>query len=154
METAEYEDDYLLTVHKVYDEDGNDVSGQFNSLMLSEVEGAILLVANSNASGSGAIIPSSVYMFEPKTSFVPLKSGPYTADELGVMAQQYYMKNHGFFPPKADVEQNKDGSFTIHLYEVVNLDGVKHTATSAWYTVDQYGVGADDIYETPVNLTK
>ncbi|MBR4473638.1 MAG: hypothetical protein IKS55_08355 [Oscillospiraceae bacterium] len=154
METAEYEDDYLLTVHKVYDEDGNDVSGQFNSLMLSEVEGAILLVANSNASGSGAIIPSSVYMFEPKTSFVPLKSGPYTAEELGVMAQQYYMKNHGFFPPKADVEQNKDGSFTIHLYEVVDLDGVKHTATSAWYTVDQYGVGADDIYETPVNLTK
>ena len=64
------------------------------------------------------------------------------------------MKNHGFFPPKVDVEKTKDGNFTIHLYEVVDLDGVKHTATSAWYTVDRYGVGADDIYETPVNLTK
>ena len=153
MESAEY-DDGLLTVHRVYDEYGNDVSWMFNSIMLSDVEGAILMIVDSNARGNDAVISSNVYLFEPKTSFVPLKSGPFTADELGVMAQQYYMKNHGFFPPKADVEQNADGSFTIHLYEVVDLDGVKHTATSAWYTVDRYGVGADDIYETPVNLTR
>ena len=153
MESAEY-DDGLLTVYRVSDEYGNDVSWKFNSIMLSDVEGAILLIVDSNARGNDAVISSNVYLFEPKTSFVPLKSGPFTADELGVMAQQYYMKNHGFFPPKADVEQNADGSFTIHLYEVVDLDGVKHTATSAWYTVDRYGVGADDIYETPVNLTR
>ncbi|MBO7669950.1 MAG: hypothetical protein J6S60_05110 [Oscillospiraceae bacterium] len=138
----------------MYDEAGSDVSGSFRSLMLSDVEGAILMVAESDARSGNVIIPSNVYLFEPKTFFVPLKSGPFTADELGVMAQQYYMKNHGFFPPKADVEQNKDGSFTIHLYEVVDLDGVKHTATSAWYTVNAYGVGADDIYETPVILTR
>ena len=154
LNTAEQEDDYLLSIHTVYDEAGCDVSDSFRSLMLSDVEGAILMVAESDARSGNVIIPSNVYLFEPKTFFVPLKSGPYTADELGVMAQQYYMKNHGFFPPKADVEQNKDGSFTIHLYEVVDLDGVKHTATSAWYTVNAYGVGADDIYETPVILTR
>lgn len=154
MKTAEYEDDYLLNIHRVYDEAGLDVSDSFRSLMLSDVEGAILMVAESNPRSGRVIMPSNVYLFEPATTFVPLKSGPFTADELGVMAQQYYMKNHGFFPPKADVEQNKDGSFTVHLYEVVDLDGVKHTATSAWYTVDAYGVGADDIYETPVILTR
>jgi hypothetical protein len=154
METAEYEDEYLLTINRVFDEDGWDVSDQFNSLMLSDVEGAILMVVDSNAMSGGVFIPTNVYLFEPKTSFVPEKSGPFTAEELAVMGQWYYMKNNGFFPPKADVKQNADGSFTIHLYEVVDLDGVKHTATSAWYTVDQYGVGADDIYETPVNLTR
>ena len=153
MQSAEYEEN-LLTIHKVFDENGNDVSWKFNSLMLSDVEGAVLMIVDSNARGDDAVISSNVYLFEPKTSFIPLKSGPYTADELGVMAQQYYMKNHGFFPPKADVEKTNDGRFTIHLYEVIEQDGVKHTATSAWYTVDQYGVGADDIYETPVNLTK
>ena len=154
MATAEFVDDYVMNVYKVYDEAGNDVSSKFNSLRLSEVEGALLMVADSNVKGSNAIIPTNVYLFEPKTSFVPLKSGPFTAEELGVMAQQYYMKNNGFFPPEAEVEANRDGSFTIHLYEVVDQDGVKHTATSAWYTVDQYGVGANDIFETPVDLTR
>jgi hypothetical protein len=154
VESAEYEDDHLLTINEVYDEDGNDISYLFNTLMLSDVEGAVLLVVDSNAMSGSAFIPSNVYLFEPKTTFTSLKSGPFTAEELGVLSQWHYMKENGFFPPKADVEQNKDGSFTVHLYEVVNMDGVKHTATSAWYTVNEYGVGVDDIYETPVDLTR
>ena len=130
------------------------MSENFGSVMLSEVQGAILMVVDSRAKAENAIVPTNVYLLEPKTSFVPLKSGPYTADELCVMAQQYYMKNNGFFPPKADVTKNADGSFTIHLYEVVDLDGITHTATSAWYTVDSFGSGTDDIYETPVDLTE
>ena len=154
LATAEWDGDYLVTIKKVCDSEGNDVSENFGSVMLSEVQGAILMVVDSRAKAENAIVPTNVYLLEPKTSFVPLKSGPYTADELGVMAQQYYMKNNGFFPPKADVTKNADGSFTIHLYEVVDLDGITHTATSAWYTVDSFGSGTDDIYETPVDLTE
>ena len=47
---------------------------------------------------------------------------------------------------------NEDGSFTVHLYEVVDLDGDTHTATSAWYTVDEYGVGQDDITGKAIDL--
>ena len=154
LESAEYEGEYSLTVSTVFDEDGKDVSDEFNSVSLSEVEGAVIMVVNSKAGAEGVFIPSNVYLFEPKTSFVPLKNGPYTAKELGSMAQQYYLKNNGFFPPEADVERKADGSFTVHLYEIVDLDGVSHTATSAWYTVDEYGVGQDDILGTPVILNK
>ena len=35
---------------------------------------------------------------------------------------------------------------------VNNGDGTYHTATSAWYTVDASGVGADDIFGDPVDL--
>ena len=35
---------------------------------------------------------------------------------------------------------------------IVNSGGSTHTATSAWYTVDEYGVGVDDIYGDTVIL--
>ena len=56
------------------------------------------------------------------------------------------------FPNGVEVIDNGNGTFTIHLYEIVDLDGLKHTATSAWYTVDAYGVGRNDITEEPVSL--
>ncbi len=152
---AEYESEYVLKLRTVIEEaTGTDVSDHFRSLKLSSVEGAVLLTSDSRARGSDAVVPSGTYLFEPRTSFAPLSEGPFTAEELGVMAQQYYMKSSGFFPPEAEVEANSDGSFTIHLYEVVELDGISHTATSAWYTVDAYGAGSDVIYETPVDLRK
>ena len=33
-------------------------------------------------------------------------------------------------------------------------DGMGHTATSAWYTVDTSGIGTDDIMGGTVNLNK
>ena len=50
---------------------------------------------------------------------------------------------------------NGDGTYTIQLYENVDLgEGESHTATSAWYTVDTYGVGIDEITGRTVDLTR
>ena len=69
------------------------------------------------------------------------------------MAQMYCKRISGFYPPEADVEDNGDGTYTVHLYEIVpNGDGTYHTATSAWYTVNASGVGVDDLFGSAVNL--
>ena len=69
------------------------------------------------------------------------------------MAQMYYYRHNNYYPPEADVEDNEDGSFSVHLYEIVNNgDGTYHTATSAWYTVDASGIGTDDIFGNHVDL--
>ena len=82
----------------------------------------------------------------------PAEEGPYQPEELGMWAQFYYFRNTGFFPPEAEVIKNADGTFTVHLYEVLTTDGVEHTATSAWYTVDMYGEGKNDITEEKISL--
>ena len=65
----------------------------------------------------------------------------------------YYSRHHSFYPPEADVEANGDGTFSVHLYELVNNgNGAAHTATSAWYTVDASGTGKDDITGNAVDL--
>ena len=54
-----------------------------------------------------------------------------------------------------EITDNGDGTYTIHLYEIVGLgEGDSHTATSAWYTVDAFGIGTDDIFGDPIDLTK
>ena len=59
------------------------------------------------------------------------------------------------FPNGVEVIDNGNGTFTIHLYEIVNNgDGTYHTATSAWYTVDDHGIGTNDISGEAVDLTK
>lgn len=65
----------------------------------------------------------------------------------------YYKRLSGYYPPEAEVEDHGDGTYTVHLYEIVNDgDNAWHTATSAWYTVDAAGVGIDDIFGTAVDL--
>ncbi len=77
----------------------------------------------------------------------------YDMDELAALAQQYYFDEFGFFPPEADVYENDDGSYTIHLYEIVDTGYAPvHTATSAWYLVDDYGVGIDVLTGAPIAL--
>ena len=106
------------------------------------------------AGGADDNILTGTYLMEPRTYLKAVKSGSYKPEELGELAQLYYFSHNGYYPPKADVEKNKDGTFTIHLYEVVDLDGDKHTATSAWYTVDKTGAGKDDITGEKVDLTE
>lgn len=49
--------------------------------------------------------------------------------------------------------KNDDGTTTLHLYEIVKDDDESsHTATSAWYTVDEYGKGEDDIMGNTVEF--
>ena len=65
---------------------------------------------------------------------------PYQSVELAAMARAYYLKND-------------DGTTTLHLYEIVKDDDESsHTATSAWYTVDEYGKGEDDILGNTVEF--
>ena len=155
--TAERPDAYSIAIRNVYHSTGADVSYWFRSLTLSEVQGAILMNVKRDestlAGGAGDNILTGVYLFEPTTYLCPAHKGPFTAAELGRWAQIYCLRNEGYFPPEADVERNADGSFTIHLYEIVSVDGFEsHTATAAWYTVDAYGCGTDDIFGTEVRL--
>ena len=155
-ETAEWEGDYMLRFHQVFNAAGYEVSDWFESITLTEVQGALLLNVKRDestlAGGADDNILSDVYLFDPQTYLLPAEDGPFTAEELGEWAQIYYFRSSGFFPPEAEVIENSDGSFTIHLFEIVSLDGDTHTATSAWYTVDAFGVGTDDITGAEVRL--
>ena len=156
--SAEQDGDYVLKFNKVTDSVGHDVSKWFKSLTLTQVQTSYILNVKRNektlAGGAEDNILTGSYVFDANTHFRPLSEGPFNVKQLGVLAQQYYFKNHLFFPPKVETTKNKDGTFTLHLYEVVELDGVKHTATSAWYTVDRYGDGTDDISGERIHLTE
>ena len=145
MDDAEWDGDYVVRINTVYNSTGVDVSHWFKKLVLSEVQGAILMNVERDestmAGGTEDNILTGVYMFEPRTYFLPLEEGPFTAEELGVLAQQFYFAITGYYLPEADAADNGDGTYTIHLYE----DMGDHTATSAWYTVDEMGNGTDDI---------
>ena len=146
---TEPDDNPVHAIERVTRISGEDVSHWFRSLTLSSVQGAYLLNVQRDestlAGGADDNLLSGVYCFEPQIGIRPVSEGPYTTEELGRWAQIFYFQSSGFFPPIADVEENADGSITIHLYEIVSLDGDTHTATSAWYTVDAYGCGRDDI---------
>lgn len=84
---------------------------------------------------------------------VPVQAS-YESGELIAMARAYYEAQSGFFAPEAECTKNEDGTYTIHLYEIVkNEEGDSwHTATSCWYTVDASGRGRDDITEAEIVL--
>ena len=140
--TAEHNGDYVTRFTTVF-KSGSDVSTWFKSIVLSRVQTSYILSVERDektlAGGGSDNVLSGSYTFDPFVRFAPLGPGPFTEEDLGVLAQRYYFVNNGFFPPEADVEANDDGSFTVHLYEVVTLDDTSHTATSAWYTVDANG---------------
>lgn len=78
----------------------------------------------------------------------------FNTDELARAAAEYYERQTGFRPPEAEVLANPDGTWTVHLFETVDEGGGTHTATSAWYTVDEFGIGTDDLFGTPVDFSK
>ena len=157
-----------LEIHQVYDTHDFDHSNWFRQLTLRfYLDGVVMTVDRDEktlAGGSEDNILTGTYILKPvgvtadslakKSHFRPVGDGPYQADELGLWAQFYYFRLTGFFPPEAEVMRNPDGSFTVHLFEIVNLDGLTHTATSAWYTVDAYGEGRNDITEESVSLMR
>ena len=155
-DTAEYPDEYTMKVRKVFTSDGVNVSRWFKALTLTEIQGALLMNVTRDdrtlAGGADDNILTGVYMLEPRTYLIPGEGGPYSADELAAWAQIYYFRHNGFYPPAAEAEKNADGTVTVHLFEVMELDGVSHTATSAWYTVDVNGVGINAVTEESVNL--
>lgn len=84
----------------------------------------------------------------------PAATPTYTPDQLCSMALDYYQRHSGYRPSIADYEVHEDGKYLVHLYDMVERGGIGHTATSAWYLVDATGVGTDEIFGNPVDLSQ
>lgn len=135
-------DGNTVNIARIVSQTGEEVP--FQSMAVTYVQGAMMISAEAGEALSG------VFLYSPR---VFLQRDDCSASEIGRMAQMYYYRHHNFYPPVADVEPNGDGTFSVHLYEIVNNgDGTYHTATSAWYTVDASGIGADDLFGDPVDL--
>ncbi len=72
----------------------------------------------------------------------------YSPEELCEMALDYYENLTDYRPTQTAWEQQEDGTYIIQLYDLV----VDHTSTSAWYKVDEHGVGEDWMTGEPINL--
>lgn len=140
-----------LTIRTVEDANGNDITAWFESLdFLFSSEDIVVMQVKRNeqtlAGGADDNILTGEYILKPREAKTP--------EQLCAMAQEYYQRNYDFYPPEADFTDNGDGTYTIHLYEIMDLgEGVFHTATSAWYTVDAYGAGINEITGETVDLT-
>ena len=98
------------------------------------------------------------YLFAAALSLLFAITSPVLAgiqDDLCTAAQDYYEAHSesGYRPPEASCSDNGNGTYTIHLYEIVN-DGNEyaHMSTSAWYEVDKTGAGKDIILGNAVQL--
>ena len=144
------EDEEGIHIHKVLDSHDFDHSNKFTRLCLKRDGDALIMEVERDektlAGGAGDNILTGEYRMEP------IGDGPFTPKELGKLSQLYYLRKTGFYPPLAELEKNDDGSFSVHLFEVVTLDGLAHTATSAWYSVDTNGEGVNDITGEAVSL--
>ena len=84
-----------------------------------------------------------------------LYSKVYTADELCKLAQNHYYKTNDFYPPNVSYTANKDGTYTICMFEMIEDDGgTPHSATCGWYTVNVCGVGTDDLMMQNIDLNE
>ena len=158
VDTAEMYGDYALLFKNVYSDRAADVSDRFEFLSLCEVQGAVLLNVKRDektlAGGAGDNILTGVYLLEPRTYLCPLENGPYSEEELAEWARIRYFEENGFYAPEAEAQKNADGTITTHLFEITETDGTEHTATSAWYTVDKYGDGVNDITGEKISLCR
>ena len=155
-----------LEVSRLWDEYGFDHSDWFQRLSFQFYTDGVVMTAvrdeRTLAGGAEDNILTGNYAMYPvgvsintatgRPAVRPEESGPYSEEELGRWAQIFYFVNYGFFPPETEVTKNSDGSFTIHLFEIVDLDGLTHTATSAWYVVNAYGSGRNDITGERIEL--
>ena len=164
-----------IVFHKITDDFGFDRSGWFKRLSIRQ-EGEWLVMEvdrdeKTLAGGSEDNVLTGEYWMEPMGVVCvdpadkvykegelphlvlrPLEEGPYTADELGQLARIYYFMKTGFYSTHVETIKNQDRTVTVHLFEIEDTDGLRHTATSAWYTVDVWGDGTDDITGQAISL--
>lgn len=147
-----------LVIRKITDENGQDLSDSFSMLKLVFEPGQVRLLVERReermAGGDSDNIQTGEYLLLPgqeneqMAQTIPMESG-----ELLAMARAGYERESGFLAPEAECLDNGDGTYTIHLYEMVpQEDGGWHTATSCWYTVNAFGEGTDDIMEEQIQL--
>ena len=88
-----------------------------------------------------------------KSIDLTLYSKVYTPAELCKLAQDYFFRVNDFYPPNAEAAANKDGTYTISLFESIeDADGTEHSATCGWYTVNVCGVGTDDLMMQDIDI--
>ena len=157
-----------LVICRVYDQNGSDCSDCFIGLTLRfYLDGAVMTVERDEKTLSGGAednILTGIYAMKPvgvgtdstgkRNRLRPAEDGPFQADELGEWARIDYFMNNGSFPPIAEVTENQDGTFTVHLFETAESDGETHTVSFARYTVDAYGEGKDDMTKENVSLMR
>ena len=84
-----------------------------------------------------------------------LYSKVYTPEELCKLAQNHYYKTNDFYPPNVSYTVNKDGTYTICMFEMIEDDGgTPHSATCGWYTVNVCGIGTDDMMMQAIDLNE
>ena len=167
-----------LIIKSVANGQGTDITDSFRKFrfLFSSNDSVVMEVERDTtklAGGSGSNLLDGSYTLSPCPALEAVRellspagsssgkkasstaSESYSPEELCELAQNYYKRHNDFFPPEADYVKNDNGTYTIHLYEIVDDgDGMGHTATSAWYTVDTSGIGTDDIMGGTVNLNK
>ena len=143
-----------LIIKSVANGQGTDITDSFRKFrfLFSSNDSVVMEVERDTTKLAGGLSPAGSSSGKKASSTA---SESYSPEELCELAQNYYKRHNDFFPPEADYVKNDNGTYTIHLYEIVDDgDGMGHTATSAWYTVDTSGIGTDDIMGGTVNLNK
>ncbi len=149
-----------LIVEDLFDREENSVwQDGYSALSFRFGEGMVLMhvvQAAKPPAGAEDLIPTGDYLFTRSGSSASgtAKDVPvFDSDELVLAARDYYERHNGFRPPEGEASYQGDGLWLIHLYEIVTLEGTGHTATSAWYTVNEHGVGVD-FFDEPVDFSR
>lgn len=100
------------------DKNGNDITDRFVSLdFLFSSEDVVLMQVRRDeqtlAGGEEDNLLTGEYILKPREEQTP--------EQLCVLAQEYYKRNYDFYPPEAAFTDNGDGTYTIRLYENVDL---------------------------------
>ena len=154
-DTAEYSD-HMVRFTAISTADGEDISECYRSLQLYEMRNGIRMSVRQNSGkedGEVPLIPSGSYTFEPYTYLIPEGEGPFGKEDLGRMAQQYYFLRSGVWPQHAEVEKKFSGGWMVHLYNSTEGKyGAERITTLASWTVDDYGIGVDEISDGALDL--
>lgn len=134
------------------DENGNDITDRFVSLdFLFSSEDVVLMQVRRDeqtlAGGEEDNLLTGEYILKPREEQTP--------EQLCVLAQEYYKGIMTSIPRKqrsriTAMAPIPSGCMRTWIW----ARGRSHTATSAWYTVDTYGVGIGEITGRTVDLTR
>ena len=145
LETAEWLSDTEIVINKVYNKFGRDVKAKIGDITIKNEDEHLEITINYPDESGIKYIPEGTYSFDPSISFAAKDEGPYTEEELCVLAQWHYMRHNNVFLYHKEIEANDDGTFTIHLS---NMNETKNV----WYSVDSYGLGTNIKTDEYVNL--
>lgn len=147
-----------FVIRQITGENGQDLSDSFSMLKMNFEPGQVRMQVERKeermAGGDSDNIRTGEYLLLPgQENEQRMQATPMESGELLAMARAGYERESGFLAPEAECQAKGDGTYTIHLYEIVpQEDGSWHTATSCWYTVNAFGEGTDDVMGGQIQL--